>query len=120
MRTALGCFAVTALAIAGFWTWLGQPVPMPYPSAGQSQKLYCLSYTPFRGGQTPLDASTMIPADQIEDDLTALAKITDCVRTYSVDFGLDQIAGVAARHGLKVMQGLWLSSNPDKNRYQAE
>ena len=42
--------------------------------------------------------------------------MTDCVRTYSTDYGLDQIAGIAARHGLKVMQGLWLSSHPDKNR----
>ena len=120
MRNALSCLALTILAIAGFWTWLGSPVPMPFPEAARGAKLYCVSYTPFRGAQTPLDPSTMIPASQIEDDLTALAKITDCVRTYSVDFGLDQIAGIAARHGLKVMQGLWLSSNPDKSRYQVE
>ena len=61
-------------------------------------------------GQTPLDPSTMISAAQIEDDLAGLPGITDCVRTYSVDHGLDQIAGIAARHGLKVMQGLWLST----------
>ncbi len=46
--------------------------------------------------------------------------MTDCVRTYSTDYGLDQIAGIAARHGLKVIQGLWLSSHPDKNRDQIE
>ena len=120
MRNALSCLALTFVAIAGFWTWLGSPVPMPFPEIGRGEKLYCVSYTPFRGAQTPLDPSTMIPASQIEDDLTALATITDCVRTYSVDFGLDQIAGIAARHGLKVMQGLWLSSNPDKSRYQVE
>jgi exo-beta-1,3-glucanase (GH17 family) len=120
MRNALSCLALTFAAIAGFWTWLGSPVPMPFPEIGRGEKLYCVSYTPFRGAQTPLDPSTMIPASQIEDDLTALAAITDCVRTYSVDFGLDQIAGIAARHGLKVMQGLWLSSNPDKSRYQVE
>ncbi len=62
----------------------------------------------------------MIPAAQIEDDLARLAKITECVRTYSVDFGLDQIAGIAAKHGLKVMQGLWLSSSLPKNSYQIE
>jgi glucan 1,3-beta-glucosidase len=62
----------------------------------------------------------MIPAAQIEDDLTRLSAVTDCIRTYSVDFGLDQIAGIAARHGLKVMQGLWLSSNPEKSHYQIE
>src|SRR5581483_8654370 len=53
-------------------------------------------------------------------DLKQLATITDCVRTYSVDFGLDQIAGIAARHGLKVIQGLWLSDHADRNRYQIE
>ncbi len=120
MRNALSCLALTIVAIAGFWTWLGSPAPMPFPEIGRGEKLYCVSYTPFRGGQTPLDPSTMISASQIDDDLTALAGITDCVRTYSVDFGLDQIAGIAAKHGLKVMQGLWLSSNPDKNRYQVE
>jgi glucan 1,3-beta-glucosidase len=62
----------------------------------------------------------MIPASQIEEDLSRLAHITDCVRTYSVDFGLDQIAGIAAKHGLKVMQGLWLSSSLLKNQYQIE
>ena len=62
----------------------------------------------------------MIPAAQIEDDLTRLSAVTDCIRTYSVDFGLDQIAGIAARHGLKVMQGLWLSSSPEKSHYQIE
>src|SRR5215831_16849582 len=120
MRLAIACLAVTATAIAGFWAWLGSPVPMPQSQLGRGEKLYCVSYTPFRGSQTPLDPSTMIPAAQIEDDLTRLAQFTDCVRTYSVDFGLDQIPGIAAKHGLKVMQGLWLSSDPEKCRYQIE
>jgi exo-beta-1,3-glucanase (GH17 family) len=93
---------------------------MPYPQAGRAEKLYCVSYAPFRGLQTPLDPSTMIPAAQIDDDLARLSEITDCVRTYSVDFGLDQIAGIASKYGLKVMQGLWLSSHPAKNNYQIE
>jgi exo-beta-1,3-glucanase (GH17 family) len=87
---------------------------------GRAEKLYCVSYTPFRGSQTPLDPSIVIPVAQIEDDLTRLAQVTDCIRTYSVDFGLDQIAAIAARHGLKVMQGLWLSSSLLKNQYQIE
>jgi exo-beta-1,3-glucanase (GH17 family) len=119
MRYALACFLFTAMAIGGAWAWLGSPVPIPRTQSGP-EKLYCVSYTPFRGGQTPLDPSTMIPAAQIEDDLARLAQITECVRTYSVDFGLDQIAGIAAKHGLKVMQGLWLSSSLLKNSYQIE
>src|SRR5664280_1711971 len=120
MRLGLACLALSAAVIGGTWAWLGAPVPMPQSPLLASEKLYCLSYAPFRGGQTPLDLATHIPAAQIEDDLSRLAKITDCVRTYSVDFGLDQIAGIAARHGLKVMQGLWLSSHADRNREQIE
>jgi glucan 1,3-beta-glucosidase len=120
MRNGLACLAATVAAIGVIWAWLGGPVALPQSQTGRGEKLYCLSYTPFRGDQTPLNISTMIPAAQIDDDLARLAQITDCVRTYSVDFGLDQIAGLAAKHGLKVMQGLWLSSNPEKNRYQIE
>jgi len=111
---------VSVAVIAGVWAWLGAPVPMPQSPLAAGEKLYCLSYAPFRGGQTPLDLATHISPAQIEDDLSRLTKITDCVRTYSVDFGLDQIAGIAARHGLKVMQGLWLSSHADRNREQIE
>jgi exo-beta-1,3-glucanase (GH17 family) len=120
MRQALACLTLTALAIAAVWTWLGSPVLLTPPQLGRAEKLYCVSYTPFRGAQTPLDPSTVIPAAQIDDDLKHLAQVTDCIRTYSVDFGLDQIAGIAAKHGLKVMQGLWLSSNPVKSQYQIE
>jgi len=120
MRLGFVCFAVSATLIVAVWVWLGAPQPMPQAPVAAGEKLYCLSYAPFRGTQTPLDPTTMISAAQIEDDLTRLAAITDCVRTYSVDFGLDQLAAIAARHGLKVMQGLWISNHPDKNRYQID
>jgi len=120
MRFGLACLAVSAMVIAAVWAWLGTPLPMPQPPLATGEKLYCLSYAPFRGSQTPLDPATHISPDQIEEDLSRLAKVTDCVRTYSTDYGLDQIAGIAARHGLKVLQGLWLSSDPEKNREQIE
>ncbi len=120
MRLGLACLVVSALVIAAVWAWLGPPLPMPQSPLAAGEKLYCLSYAPFRGAQTPLDPTTRISAAQIEEDLSRLARLTDCVRTYSVDYGLDQIAGIAARHGLKVMQGLWLSSHPEKNVVQIE
>jgi glucan 1,3-beta-glucosidase len=117
MRLALTCFAVVAAVIVGAWAWLGAPVAMPQAPL---EKLYCLSYAPFRGTQTPLDPATMIPAAQIEEDMAQLATLTDCVRVYSTDYGLNQIAGIAARHKMKVLQGLWLSSNPAKNKEQID
>jgi exo-beta-1,3-glucanase (GH17 family) len=120
MRLGLACLAVSALVIAAAWAWLGIPLPVPPSPLAAGEKLYCLSYAPFRGAQTPLDPTTRISAAQIEEDLTRLARQTGCVRTYSVDYGLDQIAGIAARLGLKVMQGLWLSSHPERNVEQIE
>jgi glucan 1,3-beta-glucosidase len=118
MRLGFICLAVVLAAVAAGWAWLGQPLPMPQSPQAAGGKLYCLSYAPFQGSQTPLDPTTMIPAAQIEADLTRLAKITGCVRTYSTDYGIDQVPAIAARHGLKVLQGLWLSTNPAKNKEQ--
>src|SRR6202158_1704571 len=115
MRLGLACLALSVAVIGGVWALVRAQVAMPQSPLLAGEKLYCLSYAPFRGGQTPFDLSTRISAAQIEEDLTRLARQTGCVRTYSVDYGLDQIAGIAARHGLKVMQGLWLSSHPEKN-----
>ena len=120
MRLGLTCLALSAAIIAGIWAWLGSPVAMPQALQTAGDKLYCVSYAPFRGAQTPFDPSTFIPAAQIEEDLRLLARLTDCVRIYSDDQGLEQVAGIAARLGLKVMQGFWLSSEVAKNRERLE
>src|SRR4249919_165989 len=67
---------------------------------------------------TPITLTTHIEADQIAQDLAQLAKITDCVRTYSIENGLDQVPGLAAKVGLKVIQGIWLGGNRLKNLVQ--
>ena len=106
----------TATVIIGLtWWWLGQPVAMPQATL-PADKLHCVSYAPFRDDQSPSSAATYIPASQIEEDLTRLKPLTDCVRTYSVEHGLDQIPEIARRLGMTVIQGLWLSSNIEKNR----
>lgn len=118
MRLGLAFLAAVVAAIVGMWAWLGAPVSMPPSPLGASGKLYCVSYAPFRGEQNPLAPGTLIPAAQIESDLARLSRITDCVRTYSIEHGVDQVAELAGKFGLKVMQGLWLSSHPDKNAQQ--
>ena len=111
MHKSVSLFTLTAAVIVAAWWWLGSAVPMPPSPLTRGEKLYCISYAPFRGAQTPLDLSTKIEPAQIEEDLAQLAKVTDCVRTYSVDFGLDQVPEIAQRHGLKVLLGLWVSSH---------
>jgi exo-beta-1,3-glucanase (GH17 family) len=120
MHTPIGLFALVAGAIVAAWWWLGSPVAMPPSPLAAGEKLYCISYAPFRPGQTPLVATTRIDARQIDEDLRQLARISNCVRTYSIEHGLDQIPEIAQRHGLKVLHGIWLSSFADKNKQQIE
>ena len=117
-NSALAPFAVTALAVVAVWWWLGAPVQLPAWPLLAGHKLSCVSYAPFRDGQDPLIEGTYVEPAQIDADLALLANYTDCVRTYSIENGLDHVAEIAQRHGLKVLQGLWLSSNAEKNRQQ--
>ena len=115
---ALAHFAVTALAIGMAWWWLGAPIHLPPSPLANGGKLYCVSYGPFRDGQDPLVEGTYVPPQQIDEDLALLSHYTNCVRTYSTDNGQDQVAAIAQRHGLKVLQGILLSPKPDVNRRQ--
>jgi glucan 1,3-beta-glucosidase len=93
---------------------------MPQTPLVPGEKLYCLSYAPFRDGQSPLGPGVQITPQQIDEDMAQLARISDCVRTYSVELGQDQVAAIAKRHGLEVIQGIWIGVNPDKNRAEIE
>jgi exo-beta-1,3-glucanase (GH17 family) len=115
MRLAIAIFLPIGGAIILFWWWLGAPVGTETVVSAGNGKLYCVSYSPFRDEQSPLDLSTRIDPAAIETDLLRLSQITDCVRTYSVDFGLDRIAEIAARHNMKVILGAWIGSDAVRN-----
>jgi exo-beta-1,3-glucanase (GH17 family) len=100
------------------WWWLATPIMLARAPIDPNAKLLCVSYAPFRDSQTPLQPTTHIPAEQIAQDLAQLAKISDCVRTYSIENGLDQVPAEAAKVGLKVIQGIWLGSDRLKNANQ--
>ena len=118
LRTPLALFLTSLGMIAAVWWWLATPIMLVRAPIDPNAKLQCVSYAPFRDTQTPLVPTTHIGAEQIAQDLAQLAKITDCVRTYSIENGLDQVPALAAKVGLKVIQGIWLSSNQIKNASQ--
>jgi len=117
-RTPLALFLISLGTIAAVWWWLATPITLVRAPIDPNAKLQCVSYAPFRGAQTPLVESTRISTEQIAEDLAQLAKVTDCVRTYSIANGLDQVPALAAKVGLKVIQGIWLSSDRFKNLAQ--
>jgi exo-beta-1,3-glucanase (GH17 family) len=120
MGMASAFFALVAAAIVGTWSFIGAAVQMPQSPFGPGEKLACVSYAPFRGAQNPFGPDIPIDPRQIDEDLAQLKQVANCVRTYSTDHGLDQIPEIAKRHGLKVMQGLWLSNQPELSRKQIE
>ena len=115
LRTPLALLLISLGAIAAAWWWLATPIILARAPIDPAAKLLCVSYAPFRDAQTPLLETTLITPEQIAQDLAQLAKISNCVRTYSVDNGLDQVPALAAKAGLKVIQGIWLGSNRLKN-----
>ncbi|NJL08466.1 MAG: beta-1,6-glucan synthase, partial [Methylacidiphilales bacterium] len=120
MLRAISTLGLAVIVVVSAWAWLGAPVAMPPSPLAAGEKLHCVSYAPFRNGQSPLDGGTVIPRAQIEEDLARLAKVTDCVRTYATELGLSMVPEIAAQHGLKVLQGLWLGSETAKNAVEIE
>jgi exo-beta-1,3-glucanase (GH17 family) len=119
MKRAAGLFVATLAAVALTWWWLGRPVAAP-AAAADPGRIQCLSYAPFRGNESPLDERTQVAGYEIEEDISKLARLTDCVRTYSTENGLDQVPAIARRLGIKVIQGLWLGSDRGKNRIRID
>ncbi|HWK95726.1 MAG TPA: beta-(1-6) glucans synthase [Pseudolabrys sp.] len=120
MRLAFACLVAVVAVIAATWSWLGQPVPMPSAPLKVGDKLWCLSYAPFRGSQSPHQEGIQIGAGQIEQDIAQLSKISNCVRVYATDQGIENVVPIAARYGMKVLQGIWVSNNPVKTQLQVE
>src|SRR5580765_7324818 len=118
LRTPLALLLSSLFMIAGLWWWLATPITLSRGPIDPNAKLQCVSYAPVRDTQTPLVTTTHIASEQIAQDLAQLAKISDCVRTYSIENGLDHVPALAAKVGLKVIQGIWLGSNRLKNLAQ--
>lgn len=105
----VGSLLPAMVAVIGFWAWIGRPVDLP---PAPEPKLHCVSYTPFRGDQTPYDPSLTIPPQQIAEDLDQLKPITNCVRIYATDQGLDKTVALAAERGMQVLLGIWIGAEP--------
>jgi exo-beta-1,3-glucanase (GH17 family)/glycosyltransferase involved in cell wall biosynthesis len=71
-----------------------------------------VSYSGYQAG----DADNHLSDEEIDRDMAALAGQTSSIRTYGVSDGLDRIAGIAAKRGLDVNLGAWLSPDDAKNQ----
>jgi glucan 1,3-beta-glucosidase len=108
--------AVCALFSVFYWWRLAQPVILV---DALTDRLACVSYAPYHyGDQSPFDEDLRIEPSQIESDLAFLAKRFNCVRTYSMLHGLDDVPRVAQKLGIKVILGIWISGINEDNEVQ--
>ncbi|TAH44212.1 MAG: beta-1,6-glucan synthase [Betaproteobacteria bacterium] len=120
----IALLVVNLIALAGLLAWIHaqtRPVAMYDLHLSEGEKLKCVSYAPYHlPGQTPFDKEARVSREQIAADLAALSRITECVRLYSIDQGLDQVVGVARETGLKVLLGAWIGFDRKKNAIELE
>ena len=115
LRTSLPLFFASIGFIAAAWWWLALPVTLVRAPIDPAAKLECVSYAPFRGEQTPHNPRLIVSPEQIAEDLGELAKVSKCIRTYSIDNGLDKVPELASKAGLKVLLGVWIGRDRAKN-----
>lgn len=87
----------------------------------EADRIACVSYAPYRKpGETPFDESHQVSEERIVDDLTRLSAITDCVRTYSTQSGLQAVPKVAQSLNMKVLLGIWIGRKESDNRLEID
>src|ERR1700681_3228862 len=101
LRTPLALLLISLGAIAAVWWWMATPINLARAPIDPNAKLLCVSYAPFRDTQTPLVLTTHIAPEQIAQDLAQLAKITDCVRTYSIENRRHQVPAIPPKVGFE-------------------
>lgn len=107
-----------AALLAGYWYARGHAVALP-DVAGVGHKLQCVSYSPFDKDQSPLVPNFVLRPERMEADLALLAKYFSCVRTYSMT-GMENLPEIAARNGLTVMLGAWVSTDSKATQKEIE
>jgi exo-beta-1,3-glucanase (GH17 family) len=113
---AFCCIFASLLLVLGWWAQRGQPHLVTQQGAPQVQ-LPCVSYSPFRHpGVNPFNFAASVSREQIEADLRRLQSVTNCVRTYGLAQGLDQVPSVARQLGMRMKLGLWISRDALHNQ----
>src|SRR5471032_341018 len=59
-----------------------------------------------------------VTPEHIARDLEQLSHLTNHIRTYTVDGGMDKVPEIARRYGMTVSLGIWISPDLDKNEEQ--
>lgn len=107
--------ATVAVVTFSFWAFINQPEQEP-------QWLNIVpgfSFQPMRAEHDPL--KKIFPSEEeIEEDLKLLSEKCNAIRTYSTEATFIKIPALAAKHGLNVTLGAWISDDLERNRREIE
>jgi glucan 1,3-beta-glucosidase len=96
--------ASAVAASAAFWWALGREQAVPGGLVA-GERLQCVSYAPFRRGDTPLRFT--VNRQRLAEDFALLSPRVGCLRLYSVR-GMELVPEVAREHGLTLILGVWI------------
>ncbi len=106
---------VVAAGHASFWSWRNAPTP----NEAEPGRIESVSYSPSGRDYDPTLSPT-VPLAQIEQDMAAIAGFADGVRTYSTLGVQGEAPAFAARQGLSVSLGIWISRDKDRNEKEVQ
>ena len=109
MRAVVAVLLLVAAAHAGLWGLLQEKHQAP----DFHGILPSVSYTPFEPGHT--DADEAADSEKIRADLKKLSTISRAVRLYTSTEGSQWVPPIAAEFGMKVMLGIWIAKDVDRN-----
>ncbi|KJC60146.1 glycosyl transferase family 2 [Bradyrhizobium sp. LTSPM299] len=107
MRAVVAVLLLVTAAHAALWGLFQEKQAAP----DFRGTLPSLSYTPFEPKHTVVDGD----ADKVRADLKKLSTVTRAVRGYSSTEGNELVPRIAAEFGMKVMIGVWIDKDADRN-----
>ncbi|MEI6333238.1 MAG: glycosyl hydrolase family 17 protein [Methylococcaceae bacterium] len=111
-------FMLMVIAVNGLFSWLSN-LPQDAGPDVPDGKISSVSFAPFREGESPL-TEVFPTAEEIDEDLRLLSTETHTIRTYASTRGLTDVAAMAQKYGLNVIQGAWIGGMTMAEENQAE
>jgi exo-beta-1,3-glucanase (GH17 family)/cellulose synthase/poly-beta-1,6-N-acetylglucosamine synthase-like glycosyltransferase len=115
MRAIVAVLLLVTALHAGLWALLQEKQQAP----DFTGMLPSVSYDPHEGTGAP-DIGTVASLDRIRADMKQLATMTRAIRLYSSTGGVEAVPPLAAEAGLKVMLGVWITKDPERNEREIQ
>ncbi|MDE1935333.1 glycosyltransferase [Bradyrhizobium sp.] len=115
MRAVVAVLLLVTAAHAALWFFFQDKRQAP----DFTGVLPSVSYTPFEPGHNAA-ADPAADADKVRDDLKKLSTVTRAIRLYTSTEGSELVPPIAAEFGMKVMLGIWIAKDIDRNDREIE